>query len=103
MRKPRLTDEQIVALLRAAGRSENNIADICRKAGVSEQTFYQLRNKFAGSNVRNVRDVRKLEQLEKDNARLLRLLMLFLEVASISPGLVGKSLIGSLSNPNEPN
>ena len=71
MRKPKLTDEQIVALLREAERGENTITEIAKKAGVSEQTFYRWRNKFSGN---TVHDVRKLKQLEKDNARLLRLL-----------------------------
>jgi len=71
MRKPKLTDEQIVALLREAERGENTITEIAKKAGVPEQTFYRWRNKFSGN---TVQDVRKLKQLEKDNARLLRLL-----------------------------
>ena len=71
MRKPKLTDEQIVALLREAERGENTITEVCKKAGISEQTFYRWRNKFAGN---TVQDVRKLKQMEKDNARLLRLL-----------------------------
>ncbi|WP_306598849.1 transposase [Geothrix sp. 21YS21S-2] len=71
MRKPKLTDEQIVALLREAERGENTITELCKKAGVSEVTFYRWRNKFSGN---TVQDVRKLKQLEKDNARLLRLL-----------------------------
>jgi len=71
MRKPKLTDEQIVALLREAERGENTITEVCKKAGISEQTFYRWRNKFSGN---TVQDVRKLKQLEKDNARLLRLL-----------------------------
>ncbi len=71
MRKPKLTDEQIVAVLREAERGEKSIAEICKKAGVTEQTFYRWRRKFAGN---TVNDVRKLKQLEKDNARLLRLL-----------------------------
>ena len=71
MRKPKLTDEQIVALLREAERGENTITEICKRVGISEQTFYRWRNKFSGN---TVQDVRKLKQLEKDNARLLRLL-----------------------------
>jgi putative transposase len=71
MRKPKLTDEQIVAVLREAERGEKTIIEICKKAGVTEQTFYRWRKKFAGN---TVNDVRKLKQLEKDNARLLRLL-----------------------------
>lgn len=71
MRKPKLTDEQIVAVLREAERGEKTILEICKKAGVTEQTFFRWRKKFAGN---TVNDVRKLKQLEKDNARLLRLL-----------------------------
>jgi putative transposase len=71
MRKPKLTDEQIVALLREAERGENTITEICKRVSISEQTFYRWRNKFSGN---TVQDVRKLKQLEKDNARLLRLL-----------------------------
>ena len=63
MRKPKLTDEQIVAVLREAERGEKPILDICKKAGVTEQTFYRWRKKFAGN---TVNDVRKLKQLEKD-------------------------------------
>jgi putative transposase len=70
MRKPKLTDEQIVAVLREAERGEKTIIEICKKAGVTEQTFYRWRKKFAGN---TVNDVRRLKQLEKENARLLKL------------------------------
>jgi putative transposase len=70
MRKPKLTDEQIVAVLREAERGEKTIIEICKKAGVTEQTFYRWRKKFAGN---TVNDIRRLKQLEKENARLLKL------------------------------
>jgi len=71
MRKSKLSDEQIVTVLREAERGETTIIEVCRKVGVTVQTFYRWRNKFGGN---TVQDVRKLKQLEKDNARLLRLL-----------------------------
>lgn len=71
MRQSKLTDEQIVALLRAAERGEKSIAQLARDHGVTEQTVYRWRRKFGGA---TVPDVRRLKQLEKENARLLRLL-----------------------------
>ena len=71
MRKPKLTDEQIVALLGEAGRCKNTITEMCKKAGICELTVCRWRNKCSGN---IVQDVRKLKQMEKDNARLLRLL-----------------------------
>lgn len=67
MRPAKLTDEQVVALLREAERGEKSIAQLARESGVTEQTIYRWRRKFGGS---TVPDVRRLKQLEKDNARL---------------------------------
>jgi len=71
MRQSKLTDEQIVALLREAEKGEKSIAQFARENQVTEQTIYRWRRKFGGS---TVPDVRRLKQLEKENARLLRLL-----------------------------
>jgi putative transposase len=71
MRKSKLTDEQIVALLREAEKGEKSIAQLARENQVTEQTIYRWRRKFGGS---TVSDVRRLKQLEKENNRLLRLL-----------------------------
>ena len=71
MRPPKLSDEQIVALLREAEKGQKPVAEICREAGVTETTFYRWRRKFAGT---TVPDVRRLKELEKENGRLLRLL-----------------------------
>ena len=71
MRPPKLTDEQIVALLREAEKGQKSVAELCREARVTETTFYRWRRKFGGS---TVPDVRRLKELEKENGRLLRLL-----------------------------
>jgi len=62
MGKSKLSDKQIVAVLRRAERGEPTILEVCRKVGVTVQTFYRWLNKFAGS---TVLDVRKLKQPEK--------------------------------------
>jgi len=66
MRKSRFTEEQIVAALKEH-EAGANVRDLCRKLGVSEQTFYRWRNKYGGM---EVSDARKLKALEEENRRL---------------------------------
>jgi transposase-like protein len=47
-----------------------SIADICRRLGVSEQTFHRWRNEYGGIKAETVK---RLKQLEAENARLKRL------------------------------
>ncbi len=46
-------------------------ADVCRKHGISEATFYKYKAKFGGM---DVSDARKLKALEDENAKLKKLL-----------------------------
>ncbi len=47
-----------------------SVAEICRKAGISQQTYYRWRKKYAGL---MPSEVRRLKQLEEENARLKRM------------------------------
>ena len=70
MRKGRFSDEQIIAILKEhqAGISA---ADLCRKHGISDATFYTWRKKFGGM---EVSEAKRLKALEAENARLKKLL-----------------------------
>jgi len=70
MRRSRFTDEQIIAILREqeAGRPT---AEVCRKHGISDATFYKWKSKYGGM---EVSDAKRLKALEDENRRLKKLL-----------------------------
>ena len=67
--KKRYTEEQIAFALRQA-ESGTRVGEICRKMGISENTFYRWKRKFAGM---GVAEVRRLKQLEDENRKLKQL------------------------------
>jgi putative transposase len=69
MKKTAFTEEQIAYALRQA-ETGTPVADICRKLGVSEQTFYRWKKKFAGM---GIAELRRLRQLEEENRTLKQL------------------------------
>jgi putative transposase len=69
MKRKRYTDEQIAYALRQA-ESGTPVAEICRKMGVIQQTFYTWRRKFAGM---GVSELRELRQLREENKKLKQL------------------------------
>jgi putative transposase len=69
MGKKSFTQEQIVYALRQA-EAGTPVLDVCRKLGVTEQTFYRWKRKFAGL---GVAEVRRLNQLEEENRKLKQL------------------------------
>ena len=69
MKRSRYTNEQIAFALRQA-ESGTPVGEVCRKMGVSEQTFYRWKRKYAGM---GVAELRRLKQLEEENRRLKQL------------------------------
>lgn len=63
------TDEQILQALRQAEGGEK-AAEICRKLGISEQTFYTWKRKYSGI---GLSELRELRQLRDENAKLKKL------------------------------
>jgi putative transposase len=69
MKKSRFTEEQIVAALKLA-EAGSKVGEVCRKLGISEQTFYRWKQKYGGM---EVSDAKRLKALEEENRRLKKL------------------------------
>ena len=70
MKRSKFTDEQIIGAIKQHEAGSKTL-DICRKLGISEQTFYKWKSKFGGM---DVSDAKRLRALEEENSKLKRLL-----------------------------
>ncbi len=69
MKKPKFTESQIVFALQQA-ETGTAVAEVCRKLGISEATFYNWKKKY--SRLGPV-ELRRLRQLDEENAQLKRI------------------------------
>ena len=69
MKKGNYTEEQIAFALQQA-KHGTPVAEVCRRLGVTEQSFYRWKKKYGGM---PPRDMKKLKQLEEKNAKLKKL------------------------------
>jgi len=70
MAKKRHTAEQIISKLREAEvlvAKGTKMPQVCRKLGVTEQTYYRWRKEYGGV---RTDQVKRLKELEKENTRL---------------------------------
>lgn len=84
MKRSRFNEEQIIGILKehSAGLSA---AELCRKHGISDATFYKWRSKYGGM---EVSEAKRLKLLEDENARLKKLLAeSMLDVATLKEAL----------------
>ena len=87
MNRSRFSQEQIIGILKehAAGRPA---AELCRKHGISDATFYTWRKKYGGM---EVSEARRLKTLEAENARLKKLLAESMMDVSTLREMLGKN------------
>jgi len=84
MKKSRFTEEQIIAVLKEH-QAGIPVAELCRKHGVSEATFYNWRSRLGGM---EVSQARRLKSLEEENRKLKKLLAeSMLDVATLREAL----------------
>jgi len=70
MKKSRFTEEQIICFLKE-GEAGSPVAEICRRGGFSDATFYKWRAKFGGM---EATEAQRLRALERENTDLKKLL-----------------------------
>jgi transposase-like protein len=73
MARKRFAPEQIITMLREAEVLLNQatlVAEVCRKRGISKQTYYRWRKEYGGM---RVDQARRLKELEQENSRLKKL------------------------------
>ncbi len=69
MKKSRFSPEQIAKILKDYDNGATS-EELCRLNGISRQTFYKWRSKYAGM---ESGDLKRLKQLEEENAKLKRM------------------------------
>ncbi len=87
MRRSRFSKEQIIGVLREHDAGVKT-ADLCRKHGISDATFYNWKAKYGGL---TVSDAARLRALEDENRRLKKLLAESMLDVSALKDLLGKT------------
>jgi putative transposase len=70
MKRSRFSDEQIIGILKEH-QAGMTAAELCRKHGISDATFYKWRSKYGGM---EVSEAKRLKALEDENRKLKKLL-----------------------------
>ena len=70
MKRKQYSEEQIIAILKEA-EAGATVADVIRKHGIAEGTYYRWKAKYGGM---EVSDAKRLKQVEDENRRLKRII-----------------------------
>jgi putative transposase len=69
MKRSKFSEQQIVGVLKQA-EAGVPVKDLCRKLGISDQTFYNWKARYGGL---GVSELKRLRELEAENARLKKM------------------------------
>lgn len=69
MKRSKFSDQQIAFILRQAEEG-TSVEEVCRKAGISVQTYYRWRKRYGGL---MPSEMKRLKQLEEENGRLKKI------------------------------
>ena len=70
MKKSKFSEAQIIGILNEQSKQDQKVADVCRKHGISEATFYNWKSKYGGM---TVDELKRLKELEHENSRLKKI------------------------------
>ena len=87
MKKSRFTEEQIISILRVQ-EAGSATAEVCRRHGISEQTFYRWKARYGGM---TPSDAQKLKGMEDENRWLKKLLAEAMLDVSALKDILGKN------------
>ena len=69
MKKSRFTETQIVSILKEADAGMK-VADVCRKHGISQPTYYNWKSKYGGM---SASELKRIKELEAEHSKLKRM------------------------------
>jgi putative transposase len=69
MKRNKFSEGQILAILKEQ-EGGLKVADICRKHGISDATFFNWKNRYGGM---TLSELKRVKELEEENSRLKRM------------------------------
>ena len=96
MKASKFTDAQKAFIIRQ-GDEGTPVADICRKAGISQATYFNWKKKYAGM---MPSEMKRLRELEEENGRLYGRCGTLARMARLPPTSVAGASIAVIGLPN---